>query len=95
MFDKDIYSGTTFGIGKAIEYLERGYRVARKGWNGVGIFLELQVPDKHSKMTQPYVYIDTLGLQTSNPSAPKGRVPWLASQTDLLAKDYYIVEVAV
>ena len=80
----------TFGL--AIEALKLGFKVARKGWNGNGIFIILQVPDEHSKMTQPYIYIDTLGLQTINPNAPKGRVPWLASQTDLLAEDWVIVE---
>lgn len=75
-------------FGKAIELLKKGKRVARKGWNGKGIFLELQNPDKNSKMTQPYIYIDTLGLETTNPNAPKGRVPWLASQTDMLVEDW-------
>ena len=79
-------------FGQAIEMLKKGLKVARKGWNGNGIFIELQVPDAHSKMTQPYTFIDTLGLQTSNPNAPKGRVPWLASQTDTLAEDWQIVE---
>jgi len=72
--------------------LKAGCRVARRGWNGKGICLELQVPDEDSKMTQPYIYIDTTGLQTDNPAAPKGRVPWLASQTDMLAEDWYIVD---
>ena len=80
----------TFGL--AIEALKLGMKIARKGWNGNGIFIILQVPDEHSKMTQPYIYIDTLGLQTTNPNAPKGRVPWLASQTDMLAEDWVIVE---
>ncbi len=79
-------------FGKAIELLKKGYKVARKGWNGKGIFIELQVPDEHSKMTQPYIYIDTLGLQTTNPNAPKGRVPWLASQTDMLAEDWEVLQ---
>ena len=80
----------TFGL--AIEALKKGHKVARTGWNGNGIFIELQVPDTHSKMTQPYIFIDTLGLQTNNPNAPKGRVPWLASQTDMLAEDWRIIE---
>lgn len=78
----------TFNFGEAIKYLKRGMKVARKGWNGKGIFLELQVPDKHSKMTHPYIYIDTTGLQTDNEHAPKNLVPWLASQTDMLAEDW-------
>lgn len=69
-------------IGEAIDALERGERVARAGWNGKGMYLELQVPDAHSKMSLPYVFMFT---------ACKNRVPWLASQTDLLAKDWEIV----
>lgn len=82
--------GMTFGL--AIEAMKRGLKVARRGWNGKGIYLELQAPDEHSKMTLPYIYIVTTGLITLNPHAPKGCVPWLASQTDMLADDWYIVE---
>lgn len=78
----------TFGL--ALEALKKGYKVARKGWNGKGIYIELQVPDEHSKMTLPYIYIVTNGLVTDNPDAPKGVVPWLGSQTDLLAEDWVI-----
>ncbi|MFY0521421.1 DUF2829 domain-containing protein [Lysinibacillus sp. UGB7] len=79
-------------FGQAIEALKNGQQVARKGWNGKGIFIELQVPDTHSKMTHPYIYIDTTGLQTDNANAPKSRVPWLASQTDMLSEDWEVVE---
>lgn len=79
-------------FGKAIEALKNGHKVARKGWNGKGIYLELQRPDEHSKMTLPYIYIVTNGLVTDNPDAPKGVVPWLASQTDMLSDDWLIVE---
>jgi hypothetical protein len=66
-------------IGEAIERMETGARVTRGGWNGPGQSLELQVPDEHSKMTKPYIYITTVQGDL---------VPWLASQTDLLANDY-------
>lgn len=78
--------GKTFG--EALEALKRGERMCRAGWNGKGIYIELQVPDEHSKMTLPYIYIVTTGLQSDNPDAPRGVVPWLASQTDLLAEDW-------
>ena len=77
-------------FGKALEALEDGSKVSREGWNGRGIFLALQVPDVNSKMTSPYIYIDTTGLITNNAGAPKSLVPWLASQTDMLAKDWAI-----
>lgn len=82
-------SGMSFG--GAIEAMREGQKVRRRGWNGKGIHIELQVPDQFSKMTSPYIFIDTTGLQTDNPEAPKSRVPWLASQTDMLAEDWEIV----
>lgn len=68
-------------FGDALSCLRGGLRVARSGWNGRGQFLELQVPDEHSKMTLPYIYITTV---------QGDRVPWLASQTDLLAHDWEV-----
>ena len=75
-------------FGEAIEALKMGKCVARKGWNGKGIYLKLQRPDEHSKMTLPYIYIVTSKLVTDNSYAPKGLVPWLASQTDMLSEDW-------
>ena len=83
-------NGMTFGL--AIETLKMGKKACRKGWNGKGIFIELQRPDEHSKMTSPYIFINTTGLQTNNPDAHKSCVPWLASQTDMLADDWEIFE---
>lgn len=82
----------TFTFGEAIRRMKAGQKVARKGWNGKGIYIEMQFPDEHSKMTLPYIYIVTNGLVTDNPDAPKGVVPWLASQTDMLATDWVSVE---
>ena len=82
--------GMTFG--HAIEAAKKGMKIARRGWNGKGIFVEIQNPDENSKMSSPYLYIDTTGLQTENPDVPKSLVPWLASQTDMLAEDWMIVE---
>ena len=70
-------------FGSAIQRLRGGDRMSRVGWNGPGQFIELQRPDAHSKMTKPYLYITTV---------QGDRIPWLASQTDLLAEDWYIVE---
>ena len=75
-------------FGQAIEELKAGRKCWREGWNGKGISIELQNPDENSKMTSPYIFIDTTGLETDNPVAPKSTVPWLASQTDMLAEDW-------
>lgn len=68
-------------IGWAIKNMRNGARVCRRGWNGKGMYLMLQVPDAHSKMTLPYVFMRT---------AQGDLVPWLCSQTDLLATDWEI-----
>lgn len=75
-------------FGDALVALKRGGKVARDGWNGVGLWLELQVPDTHSKMTLPYIYIN---YPQDAKTTPGARVPWLASQTDILAEDWSVV----
>ena len=76
----------------ALTALKNGEKLSREGWNGKGIFIKLQRPDENSKMTSPYIYIDTTGLVTDNEVAPKSCVPWIASQTDLLANDWGLVQ---
>ena len=75
-------------FGSALQELKLGNKVSRSGWNGKGLWLELQVPDSHSKMTLPYIYINYPDDAQNTPGA---RVPWLASQTDTLAEDWGIV----
>lgn len=72
-------------FGQALELLKAGHRVARSGWNGKGMWIALQVPDAHSKMSLPYIYMFT---------ADGNLVPWLASQTDVLSDDWETVPVA-
>lgn len=67
-------------------------RYARRGWNGKGIYISMQVPDEGSKMTLPYIYMVTTGLVSEDPHAVRGIVPWLASQTDMLADDWVEVD---
>lgn len=76
-------------FGYALKQLEQGKKVARSGWNGVGLWLELQWPNGFSKMTLPYIYIN---YPENAKITPGAKVPWLASQTDMLAKDWYVVE---
>ena len=66
----------------AVRALKRGDKVARSGWNGKGMWLGLQVPDAHSKMGLPYIYMSTVTGQL---------VPWQASQTDILSEDWELV----
>jgi len=70
-------------FGDALDLLRSGNKVARRNWNGKNQFLELQTPDDNSKMSVPYIYITTVESK---------RVPWVGSQTDLLAYDWFEVK---
>jgi|SRR3972149_11423819 len=81
-------------FGWALNQLRQGLAVQRKGWNGVGMWLHLQVPsteknrarwhpDGSSRMGLPYIYINVCG-----DGASSELVPWTASQTDVLATDW-------
>ena len=77
-----------FDFAVALRELKEDNKVARSGWNGKGLWLELQRPDAHSKMTLPYIFIS---YPKDAQKTPGARVPWLASQTDLLADDWMVV----
>ena len=51
------------------------------GWNGKGMYIEIFNPNENSKMTLPYIFMKTVD---------NNFVPWLASQTDLLANDWIL-----
>ena len=66
-------------------HVKDGGAIARAGWNGPGQRVQLQKVDSGSKMTKDYLYITTV---------QGDKVPWLASQTDLLADDWVVVDGA-
>jgi uncharacterized membrane protein len=77
-------------IGTVIEMLKQGAKVSRPSWNGKWMWLLLQTPDVHSKMTHPYIYIE---YPVGSKAYPEGCcVPWVASQTDILAEDWEVVD---
>lgn len=68
-----------FDFGEALNRIRTGKAVTRQAWNGKGMWIALQVPDEHSKMRKPYIYMRPIDGEL---------VPWLASQTDMLATDW-------
>lgn len=64
---------------EALIRVKAGSRIARAGWNGAGMWVALQTPDDQSKMRRPYLYMSPVD---------GALVPWLASQSDLLADDW-------
>lgn len=82
---------TTFNFGEAIKYLKRGLKVARKGWNGKGMFLTLALTPPTTSMYidgEYYAFLPYIQMKTADNKI----VPWLASQTDVLAEDYIFID---
>jgi len=89
-------TGMSFGL--AVEAMKKGLRVARSGWNGKGMFLFL-VPGSKFKVNRPPLlgiypegtevdYCPHIDMKTADNKV----VPWLASQTDVLADDWSVVD---
>lgn len=74
----------------ALKEMKIGRKLRRSGWNGKGLWVALQRADRDEANTLPYIYIQ---YPVGHPAYPNGsRVPWVASQTDLLATDWDLAE---
>jgi len=87
-------------FGGALAALENGKKVARTGWNGKRMFIFL-VPGSEFKVNRaPLLGIYPEGTEISYQphidmkTADDTIVPWLASQSDLLANDWEVVAFA-
>lgn len=85
-------------FGDALQALKNGQKVAREGWNGKGMFLFL-VPGSVFKVNRaPLLGIYPEGTEINycphvDMKTADGKVvPWLCSQTDMLAEDWVVVE---
>lgn len=99
VFEKAYRTVDALSFGLAVEALKQGKKVARAGWNGKGMWLSLVKKGHYD------VGCDTVGYDPNKPdsqlelspwigmkTADNKFVPWLASQTDVLADDWQIVE---
>lgn len=84
-------------FGEALHALRRGKKLAREGWNGKSMFLYL-VPGSKFVVNRPPLlgiypegteieYLPHIDMKTVSGAC----VPWLASQTDVLATDWFVV----
>lgn len=81
-----LYDGSSalevFDFCEALKRMRDGAKVARRGWNGKGMWAAAQYPDAHSKMTRPYLYL----------KAVDGSIgPWQPNNIDLFAADWVAV----
>lgn len=83
----------TFGI--AIEMIKRGFKVARKGWNGKKQYIQLATAISYKSMDGDVVNCEheSIGNKAIAFVGTSGvQMGWLASQADMLAEDCVIVE---
>lgn len=93
---------TSFGM--AIEALKMGKKVAREGWNGKGMFLFLlpagTIPKAaiHDPKLKEILenngkdHFEALGSIRMKTADDKILTGWLASQTDILAEDWSVID---
>ena len=85
-------------FGLAIEAMKKGKKVARRGWNGKGMFLYYVPEGRYPARTdaaKSFAAEDgkvDYGAYIAMKTAQGNVVPWLASQTDMLADDWEVVE---
>ena len=96
VFNRTYTSIKGMTLGEAIQAMKEGQKVCRAGWNGKGMFLFL-VPGSTFKVNRPPLlgiypegteinYQPHIDMKTADDKI----VPWLASQSDLLATDWEI-----
>jgi len=87
-------------FGQAIEAAKQGKKVARKNWNGKGMFIYYVPENKYHASgntlgTMKGIFEDDMvpyGAYIAMKTAQNNVVPWLASQTDVLAEDWVIAK---
>lgn len=85
---RDVEKGCTFG--HAVELLKSGLKMARKGWNGKGMYITYVSHDQWQvdKYESHLESLPWIGMKTANSEF----VPWLASQSDILAEDWVLAQ---
>lgn len=84
-------------FGDAIRAMKNGKRVARDGWNGKGMFLFLVNGSTFTVNREPLLSIMGEGTHVQYhahidmKTAQGYVVPWLASQSDMLADDWVVI----
>ena len=88
-FEKVYRRTDAMTFGDALVMLKAEKRVARAGWNGKAMWLSLvRRSDWDTCQFDPAELLPFIAMKT----ADNKFVPWLASQTDMLAEDWCVVE---
>ena len=95
VFEEAYRPTDAMSFGLAIEAAKKGKRIARKGWNGKGQYVELATAISYASPNGAVVNAehDAIGNQALAFVGTSGvQMGWLASQADMLADDWEIVE---
>lgn len=103
VFEKSYRTADEITFGDAVLMLKLGKKVARKGWNGKGMWLVLVPGTKEVNFTEgsPYMkaglthgeILPHIDMYTTNSDGRRAMLcGWLASQTDILSNDWTIVQ---
>ena len=89
--EEGVEATNEFDFGFALEQLKQGKKVARSGWNGKGMYLFIAYGDDLSSclFKEELTCCDSICMKTAQETIVVG---WLASQTDMLAEDWEVVE---
>lgn len=68
-------------FGKAFENVKEGKGMRLSQWKE-DVVIRAQYPDEHSKMTAPYLYVESR----------YGRVPWRETNIELFSEDWEVIE---
>ena len=82
-------------FGEAIKQLKLGKKLARKGWNGKTQYIELATSISYVNSRNEVVNCehDAIGNKAIAFVGTSGvQMGWLASQADMLAEDWIVVE---
>lgn len=87
----------TMSFGNAIDMCINGHKISRKGWNGKDQFVYFVPSNEYEALTKAAKSIAVDGMVRYNPyfalKTVSGNIStWVASVTDTLATDWYIVE---
>lgn len=85
----------TYSFGDAINFLKAGKKVARKGWNGKNQYIQIATGISYKAASGEVVNCehDAIGNKAIAFVGTSGvQMGWLASQADMLAEDWYVVE---
>lgn len=70
-----------FSFSRALDLMKQGHGVRLPGWSE-DVVIRAQYPDEHSKMTAPYLYVESRF----------GRVPWKETMIELFSEEWMLAE---